>query len=105
MPLTQQEIADRLGLTLVHVNRVLRRIKSSLPHDLSATVPSLTYSPRCGVASEPRRWRRKGTRRRGVCFAAGLGVWVGAGVSRDGLYRGDRGPTFYGPAGIRAAAR
>ena len=25
--------------------------------------------------------------------------------SRDGLYRGDRGPVFYGPAGIRAAVR
>ena len=29
MPLTQQEIADHLGLTLVHVNRVLRRLRES----------------------------------------------------------------------------
>jgi len=27
MPMTQQEIADHLGLTLVHVNRVLRRLR------------------------------------------------------------------------------
>lgn len=27
MPITQQEIADHLGLTLVHVNRVLRRLR------------------------------------------------------------------------------
>lgn len=27
MPLTQQEIADHLGLTVVHVNRVLRRLR------------------------------------------------------------------------------
>jgi CRP/FNR family transcriptional regulator len=29
MPMTQQEIADHLGLTLVHVNRVLRRLRES----------------------------------------------------------------------------
>src|SRR4051812_37334628 len=29
MPLTQQEIADHLGLTVVHVNRVLRRLRES----------------------------------------------------------------------------
>src|SRR5438067_3086606 len=29
MPLTQQEIADHLGLTLVHVNRVLRRLREA----------------------------------------------------------------------------
>ena len=40
---------------------------------------------------------------RGVCFAAGCGLWVGAGgFGTD--YRGDRGPVVYGPAGIRAAA-
>jgi CRP/FNR family transcriptional regulator, anaerobic regulatory protein len=29
MPMTQQEIADHLGLTLVHVNRVLRRLREA----------------------------------------------------------------------------
>ena len=29
MPMTQQEIADHLGLTVVHVNRVLRRLRES----------------------------------------------------------------------------
>jgi len=29
MPLTQQEIGDHLGLTLVHVNRVLRRLREN----------------------------------------------------------------------------
>jgi CRP/FNR family transcriptional regulator len=29
MPLTQQEIADHLGLTIVHVNRVLRRLREA----------------------------------------------------------------------------
>ena len=29
LPMTQQEIADHLGLTLVHVNRVLRRLRES----------------------------------------------------------------------------
>ena len=29
MPMTQQEIADHLGLTIVHVNRVLRRLRES----------------------------------------------------------------------------
>lgn len=29
MPLTQQELADHLGLTVVHVNRVLRRLRES----------------------------------------------------------------------------
>jgi len=29
MPITQQEIADHLGLTVVHVNRVLRRLRES----------------------------------------------------------------------------
>ncbi|MBV9859737.1 MAG: Crp/Fnr family transcriptional regulator [Alphaproteobacteria bacterium] len=29
MPMTQQEIADHLGLTLVHVNRVLRRMRET----------------------------------------------------------------------------
>src|SRR4051794_14070139 len=29
MPLTQQEIGDHLGLTLVHVNRVLRRLREA----------------------------------------------------------------------------
>ncbi len=28
LPLTQEEIADALGLTSVHVNRVLRRLRS-----------------------------------------------------------------------------
>jgi CRP/FNR family transcriptional regulator, anaerobic regulatory protein len=29
MPMTQQEIGDHLGLTLVHVNRVLRRLREA----------------------------------------------------------------------------
>src|SRR4051794_21572194 len=29
MPMTQQEIADHLGLTLVHVNRVLHRLREA----------------------------------------------------------------------------
>ena len=29
LPMTQEEIADHLGLTLVHVNRVLRRLRES----------------------------------------------------------------------------
>ena len=29
IPMTQQEIADHLGLTIVHVNRVLRRLRES----------------------------------------------------------------------------
>ncbi len=66
-------------------------------------VASPTYSPRCRVASAPPRWREKGTSDRGVCFAAGFGLWVGAGGFGAG-YRGDRGPVVYGPAGIRAAA-
>jgi hypothetical protein len=61
---------------------------------------SLTYSLRCRVASEPPRWRGKGTSRGGVCFAAD---WVALEVLGTG-YRRDRGPIVYGPAGISAAA-
>ena len=52
---------------------------------------SLTYSHRCRVARERRRWRAKGTRHQGVCFAAGFGLWVGAGGFRGG-FRGRSRP-------------
>ena len=48
---------------------------------------------------------REGTSLRRVCFAAGLWCLRRRWSSREGLYRGDRDPSFYGPAGIRAAAR
>src|SRR5436190_7743489 len=66
-----------------------------------ATSP--TYSLRCRVISGPSRWRGKSTRHRGVCFAAGFGLWVGAGGFRGGL-PGPSRPVVYGPVGISAAA-
>src|SRR5712692_6346604 len=59
--------------------------------------PSLTYSPRCRVASAPPRWGEKGTSDRGVCFAAGLGLWVGAGGSRGWIAGAIAAPSFTAP--------
>src|SRR3954452_14013340 len=52
----------------------LQDVKPPLAFFRRADIANLTYSPRSGVASEPPRWRRAGTSRRGVCFAAGLSL-------------------------------
>ena len=53
---------------------------------------SLTYSLRCRVASEPVRWRDEGTSQRGVCFAAGCGLWGGRWRLSGTDYGGNRRP-------------
>jgi hypothetical protein len=62
------------------------------------------YSPRWRVPSEPPRWRDDGVSRRGVCFAAGWGLWGRRWRFSGRVYRGDLSPVVYGPVGISAAA-
>src|SRR6266853_968604 len=51
------------------------------------------------------RWRDQGTIQRGVCFAAGCGLWGGRWRLSGTDYGGDSGPIVYGPVGINAPAR
>src|SRR4030088_3839376 len=67
--------------------------------------PSPTYWLRCRVAGEAVRWPDRGTSQRGVCFAAGCGLWGGRWRLSGTDYRGDSGPIVYGPVGINAPAR
>ena len=66
---------------------------------------SLTYSPRSGAAERTASLAQEGHESPRRLFRRGTWSLSRRWSSRDGLYRGDRGPVFYGPAGIRAAVR
>ena len=81
-----------------------RDTRSCLPIRAQSRRPSPPYSPRWRVPSEPARWRDDGVSRRGVCFAAGWGLWGRRWRFSGRVYRGDLSPVVYGPVGISAAA-
>jgi CRP-like cAMP-binding protein len=68
MPLTQQQIGDYLGLTVVHINRVLRRFRESgivtargkavIIHDLRALHRFVRFADEIGAPPPPRELER-----------------------------------------------